>query len=193
MNTTAAPRPRLLAVAAIAGAALLLSACSTPGRAADPVADEPVVPVEVPVEEAPDEPVEDPEEVPSGVAELWLSGLTGFADSLQATLGEWDAEACSVEAAIDGKGVCTGALTSAAMVSATIDELFASVEDQGFTADELDALAPVQEAAAAAATATGAWTDAECDWEATPDCTGAAEDVLVTTTSLRDALEVWAA
>ncbi|WP_210505291.1 hypothetical protein [Naasia sp. SYSU D00057] len=193
------PRPvRACAAAAIAGVVVLLSACASSPSVAEPEPAQTAAPAEAPAEgggpDADEPDAADPdEEIPAGSAGFWLASLASSHDHLRTTLGEWDAKGCTVAAAIDGEYLCTGALTSAAMSAATVEELFASVGDQGLTGDELQALEPVQEAAAAAGAASAAWTEAECNWEATPECTPAAKESLAASTALLAALDAWGA
>ncbi|HEY8590555.1 MAG TPA: hypothetical protein VIL55_13510 [Naasia sp.] len=186
---------RSAAVALLTGTAILLAGCAAPtaGAVDGPAATSgPAQPAEDPAGQPAQEPAGEPD-VPFGDADSWLYGLQEASSALRATLGEWDDSGCTVAAAIDGEYLCTGALTSSAILAANIDELFASVGDQGFSSADLAGLEPVGVAAAAGAAAHAAWVDAECNWEASPECTPAAEDVLAAVTSLRDALDTWAA
>lgn len=186
--TTSLLHPRLLAGITIAGAAILLSGCGVtpPAVPAAAPSEAPAGPAEVPAESVDDAAGE---EIPSGMADYWLTALSGSEDYLSTSLGEWDAKDCTVDAAVDGEFLCFGALNSAVAVGLTIDELFDSVGEQGFDATELEGLAPVRLAAADAADAASAWNAQECNWEATDACAPLAEDAYSTATALLAALE----
>jgi hypothetical protein len=113
--------------------------------------------------------------------------VAGNATSVTSVIGQWEAEDCTVQAAVDGGTMCSTYLSGAGLAIEAYQGIL--VDYRPGAGGDLDA---VYAAANDAYPAARAWVDDECNWETTEACAEPGQAIIDGAYALQEALAAWA-